>query len=119
MGKKQNKLTVAILKESEKYETLKFSLIQQLTPTNGKAPNYYLDMVDNYMALWTTAKMLENDIEERGVTIEWNNGGGQKGVKKNDSVSELNKTIQQMTKLLEAMDLKPTDIVEGNSGEDL
>lgn len=107
------------LKKSEQYSKIKQSLISQISDADGNITEYYLDMIDNYMALWTTAKALELDIEKRGVTVKWDNGGGQKGVKKNDSIAELNKTIQQMSKLLETLGLKPTDLVSGSGGEEL
>lgn len=116
---KAKKVTIADLKSSEQYSKLKTSLVTQISDSSGNAPEYYLDMIDNYMALWVTAKMLQADIESRGVTVKWDNGGGQKGVKKNDSVAELNKTIQQMSKLLESLGLKPTDMVSGSDGDEL
>ena len=107
------------LKKSEQYVKVKESLVNQISDASGNIAEYYLDMIENYMALWTTAKALQLDIEKRGVTIKWDNGGGQKGVKKNDSIAELNKTIQQMTKLLESLGLKPTDLVSGSDGGEL
>ena len=53
------------------------------------------------------------------MTVKWDNGGGQKEVKKNDSIAELNKTILQMTKLLESLGLKPSDLVSGSDGDEL
>lgn len=107
------------LKKSEQYVKVKESLVNQISDASGNIAEYYLDMIENYMALWTTAKALQLDIEKRGVTIKWDNGGGQKGVKKNDSIAELNKTIQQMTKLLESLGLKLTDLVSGSDGGEL
>jgi len=116
---KTKKMTVIDFKNSEQYSRIKKSLVDQISDSNGNAQEYYLDMIDNYMGLWTTAKALQWDIEDRGVTVKWDNGGGQKGVKKNDSIAELNKTIQQMSKLLESLGLKPTDLVSGSGGDDL
>lgn len=110
---------ITTLKESERYNKIKTSLVSQLSDSSGNISEHYSDMVDHYMALWTTAKALEDDIEKRGVTVKWNNGGGQKGVKKNESVAELNKTIQQMSKLLESLGIKPTDMVSGSDGDEL
>jgi len=112
-------LKITDLKQTEQYAVIKESLINQISNSAGNIAEYYLDMIDNYMALWTTAKALQSDIEKRGVTINWNNGGGQKGIKKNDSIAELNKTIQQMLKLLESLGLKPTDYVSGSDGDEL
>ena len=66
------------LKKTEKYSKIKESLINQISDSEGNIAEYYLDMIDNYMALWTTAKALQFDIEKRGVTVKWDNGGGQK-----------------------------------------
>ncbi len=116
---KQKIKTVADFKDSEQYYKLKSSLVEQISDSEGNAPVYFLDMIENYMGLWTTAKALQADIEARGVTVKWDNGGGQKGIKKNDSIAELNKTIQQMSKLLESLELKPSDSVSGSDGDEL
>lgn len=118
MAKPKSK-TVIDFKNSEQYSKLRESLVNQISDSRGNAPEYFLDMIDNYMGLWATAKALQSDIEARGVVVKWDNGGGQKGVKKNDSIAELNKTIQQMSKLLESLGLKPTDLVSGSDGDDL
>lgn len=110
---------IADLEKSEKYQKLRDSLVKQVSDSNGNIQEYYLDMIDNYMSLWTTSKALQEDIRTRGVTVKWDNGGGQKGVKKNDSIAELNKTILQMTKLLESLGLKPSDLVSGSDGDEL
>lgn len=110
---------ISELKNSEDFKNLRESLVNQLKDSNGNISKLYEDMIDHYMALWTTARALEDDIEKRGVVVNWNNGGGQKGKKKNDSVSELNKTVQQMSKLLESLGIKPTDAVSGPDGDEL
>ncbi len=115
--RKKNK--ILDLKNSEQYQKVKKSLIQQLSDEEKNISDYCLDIIDHYMALWTTSKALESDIEERGVTISWDNGGGQKGIKKNDSIAELNKTIQQMSKLLELLEINPSDSVSDPDGDNL
>lgn len=112
-------LSISELESSEQYQKIRVSLVNQVSDSNGNILEYYLDMIDNYMSLWCTAKALQDDIKIRGVTVKWDNGGGQKGIKKNESIAELNKTIQQMTKLLEALGLKPTDLINGTSDSDL
>ena len=118
-GKMAKATIISELKESTRYKNIMNSLVEQLSDSNGLISEHYLDMIEHYMALWTTAKALEADIEKRGVTVKWNNGGGQKGVKKNESVAELNKTLQQMSKLLESLGIKPTDVVSGSDGDEL
>jgi len=69
---------------------IKKDLVNQLEK-NGVHGNHYLDLIDDYMSMWGIKNELIKDIRERGVQVEWNNGGGQAGVKKNDSIAELNK----------------------------
>lgn len=81
-------------------------LLNQLkeNETHGK---HYEDLVSDYMALWDIKNRLIEDIRINGVAIEWNNGK-QAGKKKNDSISELNKTNGQMLKILSELGLKPS-----------
>lgn len=85
---------------------IKQDLLEQLkqNETYGK---HYEDLVSDYMALWDIKNRLIEDIKERGVSVEWNNGR-QVGKKKNDSISELNKTNAQMLKILSELGLKPS-----------
>ena len=71
---------------------------------------YYESLVDDYLELWDIKNALIKDIKERGVSVQYNNGGGQSGYKKNDSVPELNKTNGQMLKLLSELGLRGANI---------
>lgn len=71
----------------------------------GRNHSYYIDLIDDYMALWDVKNMLIADIQDRGVTVP-----GMRGEKKNDSVGELNKTNAQMLKILAELGLKAADI---------
>lgn len=82
-------------------------LLDQLE-RNGVYGKFYIDLVDDYMALWDIKNKLIADIKHRGVTVTWNNGGGQCGSKKNDSVGELHKTNAQMLRILNDLGLKAT-----------
>lgn len=103
-------------KKNDKSE-IKKDLIDQLE-RNGVFGKHYVDLVNDYMAMWDIKNKLIKDIKERGVTVEYNNGGGQKGYKKNDSIAELNKTNAQMLKILNELGLKPSrsdsDQYDGN-----
>jgi P27 family predicted phage terminase small subunit len=81
-------------------------LIDQLE-RNGTFGSYYLDLIESYMALWEIKRKLVQDIRARGVIVTWDNGGGQSGQKRNESVGELNKICAQMLKLLSDLGLKP------------
>jgi hypothetical protein len=101
---------------SEKYAEIKKDLLEQLD-RNGTVGEYYADLVNDYMDLWVTKCILVDDIQQRGVTVPWNNGGGQKGRKKNDSVELRIKINAQMIKLLLALGLKATE-ADGDSFDD-
>lgn len=89
---------------------IKEDLLKQLkeNETHGK---HYEDLVNDYMALWDIKNRLIADIKERGVSVQWNNGK-QVGMKKNDSIPELNKTSAQMLKILSELGLKPLPKVD-------
>ena len=75
------------------------------------------DLVEDYMAFWITKSLLIEDINKRGVNVKYNNGGGQSGYKRNDSVGELNKTNAQMLKLLNELGIKATVADSGDDDE--
>ncbi|MGG3943380.1 P27 family phage terminase small subunit [Peribacillus psychrosaccharolyticus] len=85
-------------------------LKEQLTD-KGAGHAHYLDMVNDYLALWDVKNKLIADIEERGVVVKW----GQMGKKKNDSVGELNKTNAQMLKILSELGLKASERKKGDN----
>jgi len=58
------------------------------------------------MEFWVTKCLLEDDVRTRGVMVTYNNGGGQKGKKKNDSVELKIKVTQQMTAILDKLNIK-------------
>jgi len=85
---------------------IRYDLIKQLEG-NGTYGKHYVDLVDDYMALWDIKNRLIDDIKVRGVSVMWVNGK-QQGMKKNDSIPELNKTSAQMLKILSELGLKPS-----------
>lgn len=56
----------------------------------------YIDKVNEYMQLWDIAQMLNDDIMQRGVYVEWQNGEKQKGTQPNKSIAERTKVSSQM-----------------------
>ena len=97
---------------------IKKALIGQLKK-NGTTGKYYVDMVEDYMRLWDTKENLFTDIEERGVTVEYNNGGGQRGKKQNDSVALAVKVGERMTRMLESMGIKPSIVATIEDDDEL
>lgn len=63
MAKKKSK------KEEKSYEnTLKQALLDNLT-ARGLVEQVYVDKVDEYMDLWRQRQFLNDDVENRGVTV--------------------------------------------------
>jgi phage terminase small subunit len=100
-------------KKSEFREQIKQDLVDQLE-RQGVYGRHYLDLVEDYMALWDTKNALIRDIKERGVTTQYQNGANQWGYKKNDSVSELVKVNAQMLKILGELGLRAANFEAGS-----
>lgn len=104
------------LKNSKDYKRIKKDLIKQLKLKCANTPTF-LSQVNDYMSMWVTKELLIADIEDRGTFILYDNGGGQKGTKKNDSVADQAKINSQMLKLLDALDIKSTTIISNDYDE--
>ncbi len=96
---------------------IKSDMLEQLE-RNGTVGKYYTDLIDDYMDLYDTKKKLIEDIKVRGVTVGYNNGGGQCGQKKNDSVDQLIKVNGQMLKIIVALGLNPSKDGGGDGDSD-
>lgn len=106
-------------KEAEKKQkAIKRALINQLK-MNGTTGKYYLDLVDDYINLWKIKNMLFEDVEARGVVTEYDNGGGQKGKKQNDSVATVLKVNDRMTRILDSIGIKPQVVAVSADEDDL
>ncbi len=103
---------------TKKYKEIENDLRQQLE-ANGTYGRFFDDMIEDYMAMYVTKTLLIEDIQKRGTTVKYNNGGGQEGYKKNESVDMFNKTNAQMLKLLAELGLKAGTSTGGGDFEDL
>ena len=92
--------------ESEKYDEIRRDLLDQLE-RNGTCGKYYTDLVEDYMSSWVDKQLLTDDIQARGVVVTYNNGGGQSGKKRNDSIADKIKVNVQMLNILNALGIKP------------
>lgn len=107
MPKTKNKMTkTERIRRTKAYKTIKEDLLNQLE-RSGNLTEYYIDLVEDYMKMYIVKELANEDIESRGTSVEYNNGGGQKGWKKNDSVDQFLKTNQQMIKLLDMLGISP------------
>ena len=73
--------------------------------------DYTEDLLRDYITMYDTKCKLAQDIEDRGVSLEYDNGGGQKGRKSNPSIDLMNRTNAQMVRLLDALGLKPSKML--------
>ena len=107
---------VARIKKSELREQIRQDLTDQLE-RQGVYGRHYLDLIEDYMALWDTKNALISDIKKRGVMTKYQNGENQWGYKKNDSVGNLVKVNKQMLGLLRELGLRAADF-EADSDDD-
>jgi hypothetical protein len=105
MGKRVLR-TVSDLRQSKAFADVHRDLIDQLE-RNGTFGDHYQDLVNDYMDMWVTKSLLARDIDEHGIMVTYDNGGGQKGRKKNESVEMRIKINAQMLKLLNELGIKP------------
>lgn len=98
------------LKKTDRFAQIKSDLLYALERV-GRRDAHDTDLVDSYMDLWCHYQMLKEDVNERGVYISYNNGGGQTGTKRNDSLQDELKVSAQMLKIREALGIKdiPSD----------
>lgn len=114
--KRKCELIVEQLSTCTDYEAIRSDLLEQLN-SRGSPGRFFTDLVEDYMDLWITKNMLLDDIKSRGVIVRYNNGGGQSGYKKNESVEQVLKVNMQMLRILDKLELKPSMVAGEDYGE--
>lgn len=99
-----------IFKQSRKYKAVRKDLLDQIKLKGADTPAFR-DLVEDYMSLWLTKELLRMDIENTGIRVAYDNGGGQKGFKDNPSIERQIKVNAQMLKLLSELDIKTSNIM--------
>ena len=99
-----------IFKSSNKYKTVRKDLLDQLKCRGADTPAFK-DLVEDYMSLWLTKELLRADIENTGIRVAYDNGGGQQGYKDNPSIERQIKVNAQMMKLLSELNIKTSNIM--------
>ena len=87
---------------SKEYTDLRKDMTDDLQ-ARGLISKPYMDMVDEYMNLWCLRRMLDEDISERGVYVEYQNGANQKGTTDNKSVEKRVRVSSQMVSIWAAL----------------
>lgn len=105
------------LRDSDKFNDLKSYLLGQLSKNKSNVP-VYRELVDEYMELWITSKLLSDDINEKGIKIKWTNGKSQSGYKKNESILDKIKTTQQMLQILDKLGISPENCGDPDDKDD-
>ena len=105
------------LRSSDQFNDLKSYLLGQLTKNGNNVP-VYRELVDEYMELWITVKLLSDDINEKGIKIRWRNGKSQSGYKRNESISEKIKATQQMLQILDKIGISPENCGDPDDKDD-
>lgn len=103
-------------KTKQKKGDIEASLIRQLEAKNAKIP-HFLDLINDYMSLWTLKNKLQADIRKRGVSYTSKSAQGVDIVKQNQSVKDLVAVNKQMISLLDRLGLT-TDAPTGETDED-
>lgn len=108
--------------KTDKYKRTRRNIeasLRKQSEENGIIQAHYSDLINDYMSMWDVKNKLIADIDERGVTVEVQNGRSVNR-KKNDSVTELNKTNAQMLKLLSELGLDASKVEkEDNESDDV
>lgn len=109
---------ITSIKKKGKYKKVKEDIQKRLT-SRCNPGGCYEDLIEDYMTLWLTKELLSADIRERGVSVEYDNGGGQRGRKKNESIDLMVKVNSQMLKLLAELGLTPAGETDGDGDDEL
>lgn len=95
---------------------LRNQIESDLTKQMGNNHNsHYQELIKDYVFMWDTMQELKLDIEERGVSVYWQNSDTQFGYKKNDSIREMTAVSNQMLKILNDLGLKPSIAEEADA----
>lgn len=105
-------------KRTRQRNKIERDLLEQLGEENNNN-SHYKELIKDYLFMWDTMQELKLDIEERGVSVFWQNSETQYGYKKNDSISEMTKVNNQMLKILNDLDIKPSKAEEADEDDEI
>ena len=92
-------------------EKIRNSLIKQLEVKGAKVAHFE-DLINDYLFLFDTKKLLQKDIKMRGVAYQTRSASGVPITKQNQSVKDLVAVEKQMVSLLKELGLT-TDALTG------
>ena len=103
-------------KRSRQRNKIEKDLLDQLGE-DKKNNSHHRELIKDYLFMWDTMQELKLDIENRGVSVFWQNSDSQYGYKKNDSIREMTTVSNQMLKILSDLGLKPSKAEDDNVNE--
>jgi phage terminase small subunit len=92
----------------DKEKLIRNDLIEQMEEKEVDN-EYYTDLIDDYIKCYRMKNKLAEDIEDRGVSIKWQNSENSYGFKKNDSIPEFVRVSSHMIKILKDLGLQPSE----------
>lgn len=107
-----------INKEEKKKRKVKEDLDKQLV-SKGLTDEYYMNLVEDYMFLYSQKQAMQKDINERGTIVKSYNSKGIPINKKNENCDMILKTNQQMLKILEFLKITPSENVITDGDDDV
>jgi hypothetical protein len=101
---------------TREYKNIKASLIGQLK-NRGADLACFLGLIDDYMTLWAIERLLEADIDARGIVYKDFSSVGTEMQKNNPSVKELVGINRQMLAIIEKLNLSTNEVGAGDEDE--
>ena len=87
------------------YIELRQDLLDDLD-ARGLVGRHFTDKVEEYISLWCIFQMLREDVDTRGVAVEYSNGATQRGVTDNKSLPMMARISAQMLNIWTALGFK-------------
>lgn len=103
-------------RHSREYNAIRKNLLEQLQRRGALTP-VFVNLVNDYMALYDLQQLLIADIEEHGIRIPYDNGGGQNGEKDNPSIQQRVRVNAQMLKILSQLNITTDNVQDGEEDE--
>ena len=100
-----------------KKKDIENSMIETLK-ASGHEQDVYMDLVNDYMKLWSIKNKLLADISKRGVVYKDKSSTGVEMMKNNPSTKELMFVSRQMLQILEKLGLADLEIIKGDMEDD-
>ena len=104
--------------KTKAYRDLKKDMLDDLS-ARGLVSRQYTDKVEEYMDLWCMRQMLTEDVQKRGVFVEYMNGANQFGTTDNKSVGMITRVSAQMLSIWAALGFRDSAVnAKAGAGED-